>query len=313
LTDLKARIGSAELLAADEVRAVRSALWTRIDDVQELVPALIECQQQLIDELLDNRRKSLPRRAPQTPAIAKPRVAIGRKNRPALQRDFRLPKDEFELLELAPVIVPVEQAESRSDRLQARPAATAPLSAVEPLEVVPTKVTERQRPVRRMPVKSSPRRFRSPVKEDRRIQTRVALMGAAVALLIGLAAASRLDRTTDAEYFATIDAVWNELHAIQQSDRSDIERRDFARRASEKLRAIVDELEQTAGGHAPARQNMLWAARDYLLPILKPMVGAGTRTSPSRQAGNSVSAQVEEHFLEQMQLAQQLLETNAAR
>jgi hypothetical protein len=60
----------------------------------------------------------------------------------------------------------------------------------------------------------------------------------------------------------------------------------------ERLRRISDRLSETAGSSEHAQQEMLWAARDYLLPMLGSPPGSDTRSEETFKTHMAVARQL---------------------
>ena len=98
---------------------------------------------------------------------------------------------------------------------------------------------------------------------------------------------------SDEMYYHVIQDVWTQAQDLRGRNVSDTEWHQFAVASRARLEPIIADLEERASSREPARQNMLWASRDYLLPLL----------SQGRLANKSLL----NHLTEQMETAEQLL------
>jgi hypothetical protein len=118
----------------------------------------------------------------------------------------------------------------------------------------------------------------------------------AAACLLALVVAGGLlfakPRGVDQKYWQAIDAISGRAHELARTRPSEAAWAAAVSEDRKQLEAIIGELKRTASAAEPARQNMLWAARDYLLPWLK--LGSPIQDGDAR-------------FQEQMQAAQKLI------
>jgi hypothetical protein len=118
----------------------------------------------------------------------------------------------------------------------------------------------------------------------------VGLAAAAIGLsLIAIVAFGGSERTQ----YAQLDEVWQEIRGLRDRRASDQEWSAFAAEAREKVQPIVKNLKRTAHADDPVRQHLLWAAEDYLLPMLD-----DARAAPSES---------EKRFAEHMTEARRLM------
>jgi hypothetical protein len=131
-----------------------------------------------------------------------------------------------------------------------------------------------------------------PDAKERRLSWR-AMVGIAACITIAFVAIMRWTATDDLTYWSKIDSVWETLRDQRLKDVADAELPDVIADSKIELAYLIEELEEHASPNEPAKQNMLWAARDYLQPMLKKIEHRDTHA--------------EELFIEQMEIARGLI------
>ncbi|MCA9004300.1 MAG: hypothetical protein KDA70_03425 [Planctomycetaceae bacterium] len=68
--------------------------------------------------------------------------------------------------------------------------------------------------------------------------------------------------------YKKIKAVHQEFLVLQQQGASDTEWESFKQSVHTRIDPVIKKLEATASSEYPVQQQLLWAARDYLYPML---------------------------------------------
>lgn len=284
--------------ASDSVRRVEEAAWCLAETMELLRPALIEAQRRALSAFELNA-------ADTAPGIEETQEDG---NRDAIGGEPT--STSADPLAAAAAVTEDLVLETMAGGL---PAITPALSVPVPLQQESVTAAESTSPVERLcSSESRSKDDRIPIRQARsargmgnqnlgreffvsaaRLKITVA---AAVALACCLMMLSWLvgARNQDTENWNRLSQVWIDWN---QSGRTSSQSagREVASdsRLTTLLRSIVDELESTTTSQEPARQNMLWAARDYLLPQLENPAGFDSRAA--------------EHFLVHMNAAHQIL------
>lgn len=97
------------------------------------------------------------------------------------------------------------------------------------------------------------------------------LIGTAVVAAAGIAVvvALRTVGLSDEECYQKLQSVLDEHRALRKQQAGDAEWDALAARAESLKEQIVPQLTQTASADRPAQLELLWAANDYMLPMLK--------------------------------------------
>lgn len=80
--------------------------------------------------------------------------------------------------------------------------------------------------------------------------------------------------------YKTIKAVHQEFLALKQQGASDAEWESFKQSVHTRIDPVIKKLEATASSEFPVKQQLLWATRDYLYPMLD---NARVSRSPEQQ------------------------------
>lgn len=75
--------------------------------------------------------------------------------------------------------------------------------------------------------------------------------------------------TTDKRHYETIASIWSSATVPRQPARSAEEWDAFVAESTETLTPVIAELEEDASPRYPAKQHLLWASRDCLIPLLR--------------------------------------------
>jgi hypothetical protein len=94
------------------------------------------------------------------------------------------------------------------------------------------------------------------------------VVGLAAAVIVGTLAAYLAFAGLERAYYGVLDEVWRDLRGLRARSATEDEWSQFSAAAREKIQPIIKDLKRTAHADAPARQHLLWAAEDYLLPML---------------------------------------------
>jgi len=73
----------------------------------------------------------------------------------------------------------------------------------------------------------------------------------------------------DREYYEAYIAIWRGIEDFRSSKTDAALWDDFAEEQLSELQSIVDELDDDASPSEPTKQQLLWAGRDYLVPLLE--------------------------------------------
>jgi hypothetical protein len=98
---------------------------------------------------------------------------------------------------------------------------------------------------------------------------------------------------SDQADYERIEEIWQQVQSLHESEATEEEWDAFAEESQRSLMPMVESLQRRASARAPTSQNLLWAARDYLLPLLN----YGSQGNPRCEA----------KFHERMELAADLL------
>lgn len=122
------------------------------------------------------------------------------------------------------------------------------------------------------------------------IKTHAGMIAIVVIMIIvnfGFYIASRDPHTREREILTQYESIWEEMH-FYDPDTGD-EWWSFVDNSLSELEPVLKELEQTADVAHPLRQNLLFAGRDHLVPLLK---------SGEPPAPDNPSAKVFERYLQ---------------
>lgn len=127
------------------------------------------------------------------------------------------------------------------------------------------------------PVFSKPKKTRAPreplipkLKEQIVSNWKVLAGVAGVLALVGLIALfSMMMGGNEKEYLTELQAIQTQYNALKKEKASPEKWKPLVEKATELRSRIVPVLEKTASSEHPARQHLLWAARDHLLPMLE--------------------------------------------
>jgi hypothetical protein len=73
----------------------------------------------------------------------------------------------------------------------------------------------------------------------------------------------------DRDYYNTYVSVWRALEEFRAKRAQAAEWTEFSAAQRSQLEPIIEDLNDDASPEAPTKQHLLWAGRDYLLPILQ--------------------------------------------
>jgi len=296
-----------ELAIGDEVRTSPTNTWVPAEKIDKLSSALLVYQQKAIDDFEQTQvpidepsgdleseddfelkvsyaDETLPASEPPTaPVPDPPDVKSADAPIPAVSSVEPVGKEDAkEEMSVSPVVPP----EPEPSVVEASSLPT--LTRQEPFSEAANRAEEAPVRPRRAPVDFRVR----PNAKERRPDLRT-IVAVAACVTIAFVAIIRWQTIDDLAYWSKIDSVWGTLKEQRLKDASDSDQPDVIANTKNELAYLIEELEEHASAEEPAKQNMLWAARDYLQPMLK-----NSRRHNER---------AEELFIEQMEIARGLI------